>query len=67
MRVECREFFGGSLFFVGEFGVNDYHVSFQRKSVREVRYYVPRVVRKISMAVEVPITYGPVDFCSRHD
>ncbi|PUZ58740.1 hypothetical protein GQ55_5G532200 [Panicum hallii var. hallii] len=55
---ECREFFGGSLFFVGEFGVNDYHVSFQRKSVREVRSYVPRVVGKISMAVERLINHG---------
>lgn len=43
----------GSLFLVGEFGVNDYHFSFQRKSVREVRSYVPRVVGEISKAVEV--------------
>lgn len=53
LPVECKEFFAGSLFLVGEFGVNDYHFSFQRKSVREVRSYVPRVVSEISMAVEV--------------
>jgi hypothetical protein len=52
-RVECREFLAGSLFLVGEFGVNDYHFSFQRKSVREVRSCVPRVVGEISKAVEV--------------
>ena len=71
MYVECKEFLGGSLFLVGEFGVNDYHFSFQRKSVREVRSYVPRVVRKISMAVEVPTTnhtyMALIDyFCWRH-
>ncbi|TKW12104.1 hypothetical protein SEVIR_5G015100v4 [Setaria viridis] len=55
---ECKEFLAGSLFLVGEFGVNDYHFSFQRKSVREVRSYVPRVVSEISMAVERLIKHG---------
>ncbi|KAF8643643.1 hypothetical protein HU200_066699 [Digitaria exilis] len=57
--VECNEFFRGSLFFVGEFGVNDYHFAFERiKSVREVRSYVPRVVREISIAIERLIELG---------
>ncbi|CAO2186245.1 unnamed protein product [Urochloa humidicola] len=55
---DCKEFFGGSLFLVGELGVNDYHFSLQRKSVRVVRSYVPRVVRQISMAVERLIKHG---------
>ncbi|VAI53061.1 unnamed protein product [Triticum turgidum subsp. durum] len=41
---ECKEFFGSSLFFVGEFGVNDYHFSFQKKTVQEVRSLVPDIV-----------------------
>nr|CAB3475712.1 unnamed protein product [Digitaria exilis] len=57
--LECNEFFRGSLFFVGEFGVNDYHFAFERiKSVREVRSYVPRVVREISIAIERLIELG---------
>ncbi|GJN06488.1 hypothetical protein PR202_ga24218 [Eleusine coracana subsp. coracana] len=32
---ECRKVLGRSLLLVGEFGVNDYHFSFQRKSVPE--------------------------------
>ncbi|CAO2175138.1 unnamed protein product [Urochloa humidicola] len=55
---ECKEFFGVSLFLVGKFGVNDHHFSLQRKSVRVVRSYVPRVVRQISMAVERLIKQG---------
>ncbi|CAL4978669.1 unnamed protein product [Urochloa decumbens] len=58
IQADCKDFFAGSLFFVGEFGVNDYHFSFQKKSVREVRSYVPRVVREISMAVERLIEHG---------
>ncbi|TVU22941.1 hypothetical protein EJB05_32662, partial [Eragrostis curvula] len=55
---ECREVLGRSLFFVGEFGVNDYHFSFPRKSVQEVRSYVPTVIRNITMAVERLISHG---------
>jgi hypothetical protein len=53
MRVECEEFFGKSLFFVGEFGVNDYHLFFQKKMVEEAMSFVPHVVATISMAIEV--------------
>ncbi|KAM3406627.1 hypothetical protein ACQJBY_000601 [Aegilops geniculata] len=53
---ECKEFFGSSLFFLGEFGVNDYHFSFQKKTVQEVRSFVPDIVATISMAIERLIT-----------
>jgi hypothetical protein len=39
---------------VGEFGVNDYHLFFQKKMVDEVMSLVPHVVATISMAIEVP-------------
>jgi hypothetical protein len=50
--AEC-EFFGRSLFFVGEFGVNDYHLSLKKLSVQQVRSLVPDVIETISMAIEV--------------
>ncbi|XP_044953686.1 GDSL esterase/lipase At5g45910-like [Hordeum vulgare subsp. vulgare] len=53
---ECKEFFASSLFFVGEFGVNDYHFSFQKKTVQEVRSFVPDIVATLSMAIERLIT-----------
>ncbi|WVZ72881.1 hypothetical protein U9M48_021272 [Paspalum notatum var. saurae] len=49
---ECDEFFSRSLFFVGEFGVNDYHLSLKKLSVQQVRSLVPDVVRTIAAAVE---------------
>ncbi|XP_044353143.1 GDSL esterase/lipase At2g27360-like [Triticum aestivum] len=49
---ECEAFFGRSLFFVGEFGVNDYHFSFPTKSLQEITSSVPDVIRTISMAIE---------------
>ena len=51
--AECEEFFGRSLFFVGEFGVNDYHFSFLAKSVQEIMSFVPDVIDTISTAIEV--------------
>lgn len=54
MRAECRKVLGRrSLFIVGEFGVNDYLLSFRRKSVPETRSYVPDVIRTITMGIEV--------------
>jgi hypothetical protein len=38
---------------VGEFGVNDYHLIFQKKMVDEVMSFVPHVVATISMTIEV--------------
>ncbi|CAL4959065.1 unnamed protein product [Urochloa decumbens] len=49
---ECKEFFGRSLFFVGEFGVNDYHLSLKKLSVQQVRALTPDVIETISMAIE---------------
>ncbi|CAO2161627.1 unnamed protein product [Urochloa humidicola] len=49
---ECKEFFGRSLFFVGEFGVNDYHLSLKKLSVQLVRSLTPDVIKTISTAIE---------------
>ncbi|XP_051223757.1 GDSL esterase/lipase At5g45910 [Lolium perenne] len=56
---ECKEFLGGrSLFFVGEFGVNDYHLSLKKWSVEQVRSLVPLVIETISAAIERLIKHG---------
>ncbi|BAS94803.1 GDSL esterase/lipase At5g45910 [Oryza sativa Japonica Group] len=53
--------FGKSLFFVGEFGVNDYDFLWMAgKSKQEVESYVPQVVRKITMGVEMLINQGAI-------
>ncbi|XP_037412235.1 GDSL esterase/lipase At5g45910-like [Triticum dicoccoides] len=59
---ECEAFFGRSLFFVGEFGVNDYHFSFLTKSVQEIMSFVPDVIRTISTAIEGLIKHGATNF-----
>ncbi|VAH74744.1 unnamed protein product [Triticum turgidum subsp. durum] len=59
---ECEAFFGRSLFFVGEFGVNDYHFSFPTKSLQEITAFVPEVIRAISMAIERLIKHGATSF-----
>ncbi|XP_020171401.1 GDSL esterase/lipase At5g45910 [Aegilops tauschii subsp. strangulata] len=59
---ECEAFFGRSLFFVGEFGVNDYHFSFPTKSLQEITSSVPDVIRTISMAIERLIKHGATSF-----
>ncbi|XP_015692992.1 GDSL esterase/lipase At5g45910-like [Oryza brachyantha] len=52
---------GKSLFVVGEFGVNDYDFLWTAgKSKQEVESFVPRVVRKITVAVERLINQGAV-------
>jgi hypothetical protein len=54
VRVECRDFFGESLFFLGEIGFNDYSFSMNKgKSVQQLRPLVPLVIRTITMAIEV--------------
>ncbi|TVU22942.1 hypothetical protein EJB05_32663, partial [Eragrostis curvula] len=53
---ECKEFFGRSLFFVGEFGVNDYHQSLKKLNLQEIRsLIVPNVIQTILTAIEVLI------------
>uniref|UniRef100_M8BU08 GDSL esterase/lipase n=1 Tax=Aegilops tauschii TaxID=37682 RepID=M8BU08_AEGTA len=61
---ECKDFFGRSLFFVGEFGINDYHYSFGKKSMQEIRAFVPDLIQTISMGAEA----RPLDSscCSCH-
>jgi hypothetical protein len=54
LRVECRDFFGESLFFLGEIGFNDYSFSMNKgKNVQQLRPLVPLVIRTITMAIEV--------------
>ncbi|KAL6627170.1 hypothetical protein ACP70R_030896 [Stipagrostis hirtigluma subsp. patula] len=55
---ECKQFFRTSLFFVGEFGFNDYSFLLLRKSIQQVRSIVPDVIRTISMAIERLIKHG---------
>ncbi|XP_044354510.1 uncharacterized protein [Triticum aestivum] len=65
---ECKAFFGRSLFFVGEFGVNDYDFCFLTKSVQEIMPLVPDVIRTISTAISdrcVPLVH--VDDDNEHD
>uniref|UniRef100_A0A8I6Y186 GDSL esterase/lipase n=1 Tax=Hordeum vulgare subsp. vulgare TaxID=112509 RepID=A0A8I6Y186_HORVV len=55
---ECKDFFGRSLFFVGEFGINDYQYSFGKKSMQEIRAFVPDLIQTISMGAQRVIEHG---------
>ncbi|CAL4896762.1 unnamed protein product [Urochloa decumbens] len=56
---ECKYLFSRSLFFMGEFGITDYHVSFgMQKSMQEIRAFIPDVVQTISMSTERVIQHG---------
>ncbi|XP_072965421.1 GDSL esterase/lipase At5g45910-like isoform X2 [Typha angustifolia] len=58
---KCKEYFRKSLFFVGEFGGNDYNYLRQAKrSLAEARSYVPQIINTISMAIERLIQEGAV-------
>lgn len=46
-------FFDKSLFFMGEFGLNDYNSALLGKTMSQVRLIVPDVVRAIAEATEV--------------
>lgn len=50
---ECRDLFHRALFFMGEFGVNDYSFSIFGKNLSQIRAIVPDVVKTISAATEV--------------
>jgi len=50
--ADCKDFFGRSLFFVGEFGINDYQYSFGKKSMQEIRAFVPDLIQIISLGAE---------------
>uniref|UniRef100_A0ACD5XW97 Uncharacterized protein n=1 Tax=Avena sativa TaxID=4498 RepID=A0ACD5XW97_AVESA len=57
----CRDCFSKALFFVGEFGVNDYNFIWSAgKTEQEVMSYVPEVVDNIIRAVERLINEGAV-------
>ncbi|CAM0880396.1 unnamed protein product [Alopecurus aequalis] len=55
---ECPGFFHKSLFFVGEFGFNDYSFAVFGKTIPQLRSMVPDVVKAISAAIEVLIKHG---------
>uniref|UniRef100_A0A0D3EL35 Esterase n=1 Tax=Oryza barthii TaxID=65489 RepID=A0A0D3EL35_9ORYZ len=53
---ECREYFKRSLFFMGEFGGNDYvFILAAGKTLEELVPYVPKVVQAISAGIEVTV------------
>ncbi|CAM0951535.1 unnamed protein product [Alopecurus aequalis] len=57
----CGDCFSKALFFVGEFGVNDYNLLWNAgKAEDEVRSYVPKVVKNIITAVERLIKEGVI-------
>ncbi|KAL6627168.1 hypothetical protein ACP70R_030894 [Stipagrostis hirtigluma subsp. patula] len=56
---ECKKFFKRSLFFVGEFGINDYHLSLKKLAAKQVEsLIVPNVIKTISMAIERLVKHG---------
>ncbi|KAM0836995.1 hypothetical protein ACQ4PT_061955 [Festuca glaucescens] len=55
----CRDYFKKSLFFVGEFGGNDYTFFMAAgKTLGQVASYVPKVVQAISAGVEAILKEG---------
>ncbi|CAL4911434.1 unnamed protein product [Urochloa decumbens] len=57
--IECKDFFSTSLFFMGEFGITDYHISIgMKKSMQEIRAFIPDVIQTISMGTERVIQHG---------
>jgi len=57
----CRDCFSKALFFVGEFGVNDYNFLWSAgKNETDVRSYVPQVVKNIVGVVERLINEGAI-------
>uniref|UniRef100_J3KXN4 Uncharacterized protein n=1 Tax=Oryza brachyantha TaxID=4533 RepID=J3KXN4_ORYBR len=61
----CKDYFDRSLFFVGEFGGNDYvFLLAAGKTIDEVMSYAPKVVEAISAGVEVAAAHACVFFSS---
>ncbi|TKY71812.1 GDSL esterase/lipase [Spatholobus suberectus] len=57
--TNCHEVVGNSLFLIGEIGGNDFNYPlFLRKSVAEVKTYVPYVINAISSAINELIGLG---------
>ncbi|XP_072999130.1 GDSL esterase/lipase At5g45910-like [Typha latifolia] len=58
----CKDYFGKSLFVVGEFGGNDYNAPlFSGRKMSEVKTYVPHVIASISRGIERLISHGAKD------
>ncbi|CAD6240572.1 unnamed protein product [Miscanthus lutarioriparius] len=57
-QQDCRHLFHNALFFMGEFGVNDYSFSVFGKNLSQIRSFVPEVVKTISTAAEEVIRQG---------
>ncbi|XP_058095675.1 GDSL esterase/lipase At1g28600-like [Magnolia sinica] len=56
---DCEDIFGRSLFLVGEIGGNDYNNPFlRRRSMEEIRTFVPLVINTIGSTVDTLIKYG---------
>ncbi|BAD73016.1 putative esterase [Oryza sativa Japonica Group] len=56
---ECREYFKRSLFFMGEFGGNDYvFILAAGKTLEELVPYVPKVVQAISAGIEAAVKFS---------
>ncbi|OAY67917.1 GDSL esterase/lipase [Ananas comosus] len=61
-QKDCKDYFGKSLFMVGEFGGNDYNAAiFSGRRMTEVMSYVPQVVDAILKGVERLINHGAKD------
>ncbi|CAO2186201.1 unnamed protein product [Urochloa humidicola] len=56
--ADCTGFFHKALFFMGEFGVNDYSFSVFGKNLSEIRSFVPDVINTISVATVRLIKQG---------
>ena len=69
VHAECEELFGRSLFFVGEFGVNDYLFSFGKMSLEDIRsVVVPSIIETtIRQAIEVLLQISTdLSYCTRY-
>lgn len=57
---DCKEFLGNSLILMGEIGGNDYNhpLLHSRRSIEEVKTFVPIVVRTIASAIDELIELG---------
>ncbi|XP_058092683.1 GDSL esterase/lipase At5g45910-like [Magnolia sinica] len=59
---DCTDYFGKSLFLMGEIGGNDYNYALlQGTSIEEVQTFVPKVVEAIESATSRLIEQGAVD------
>ena len=68
VHAECEDLFGRSLFFVGEFGVNDYLFSFGKMSLEDIRsVVVPSIIETIRQAIEVLLQISTdLSYCTRY-